>query len=131
MRKLVCSNDPPGLLAFLGGQAVGWCAVGPRESYPQYEGEPADKTWAIPCLSLKASLRGTQVARVLVEGAIAYAAGRGATIVEGPPPYWLGGSANVVAAATQVFRSCGFAEIGPGARIPVLRRYVGGAPASV
>ena len=34
LRALVESGPPPGLLAYDGDEAVGWCAVEPRESYP-------------------------------------------------------------------------------------------------
>jgi hypothetical protein len=48
MRALVFSANPPGLIAFVGKRAAGWCAVGPREEYPQYEGGSDEGVWAIP-----------------------------------------------------------------------------------
>ena len=35
MRALVKKGPPPGLLAYAGREAVGWCAIAPRESYPR------------------------------------------------------------------------------------------------
>ena len=36
-RALVAAGPPPGLLAYDGGRAVGWCAVGPRASLPRFD----------------------------------------------------------------------------------------------
>src|SRR5262245_48997245 len=35
MRARVRKGPPPGLLAYAGREAVGWCAIGPREEYPR------------------------------------------------------------------------------------------------
>jgi len=35
MRALVEKGPPPGLLAYAGDEAVGWCALAPREGYPR------------------------------------------------------------------------------------------------
>jgi len=83
----VFSANPPGLIAFVGKRAAGWCAVRPRAEYPQYEGGSDEGVWAIPCLSLDEAVRGSRVARVLIEAAIEYATARGASVIEGPPPY--------------------------------------------
>lgn len=131
MRMLVTSTEPPGLIALVGERAVGWCAVGPRRNYPQYEGAPDDGAWAIPCLSLEDDVRGTRVARMLVESAVSHAAARGAKVLEGPPSYWFAGAQGVVAAARQAFLSCGFVEVGAGVRMPLLRRHVSQPLASV
>lgn len=122
---LVLSPDPPGLVALVGERAVGWCAVGPRQTYPQYEAEPLDDAWAIPCISLEDDARDTNVARMLVEAGVAYAAARGATVIEGPPSYWLAGSRDIVETAKRAFLSCEFVETGRGARMPLLQRRIG------
>src|SRR5437667_589760 len=35
IRKLVTERHVPGILAYVDGQPVGWCAIGPRETYPR------------------------------------------------------------------------------------------------
>src|SRR5262245_14495751 len=56
LRALVDAGPPPGLLAYVGGVAVGWCAVGPRETYPGLARSrilrPVDErpVWSITCL---------------------------------------------------------------------------------
>jgi hypothetical protein len=37
MQVIVHSGEVPGILAYNNKQAVGWCAVGPRSSYPALE----------------------------------------------------------------------------------------------
>src|SRR5687767_339071 len=34
-RAVVEAGPPPGILAYAGGRAVGWCAVGPRKTLPR------------------------------------------------------------------------------------------------
>src|SRR5688500_12709494 len=36
-RSLIEVGPPPGLLAYDGDRAVGWCAVGPRASFARFE----------------------------------------------------------------------------------------------
>ena len=37
IQRLVKAGDVPGILAFAGKEAVGWCAVSPRETYSALE----------------------------------------------------------------------------------------------
>ena len=121
LQALVRSASPPGLVAYREGRAVGWCAVGPRSAFPQYADESAPGAWAIACIFVAADARGAGVARLLVEAAVGYAARCGATTVDGPPPWWLPDGTDAKAAAAEQLRACGFKEIAPGARMPVLR----------
>src|SRR5437867_9852589 len=36
-RALVEQGPPPGVLAYAGGRAIGWCAIAPRRDYPRLE----------------------------------------------------------------------------------------------
>ena len=36
MKALVDSGEVPGILAYFGTKAVGWCAIAPRERYPAF-----------------------------------------------------------------------------------------------
>lgn len=123
MWSLVRSGTPPGLIALVAGRPVGWCAVGPRDNYPQY-GDPlaGPDVWAIACLFVEESARRMGGARALVDAAVGYAATHGASVVEGPPPWRLPGDAGAIAAAKDAFLTNGFKEIGPRARMPILRR---------
>jgi GNAT superfamily N-acetyltransferase len=90
LRALV-EQAPPGILAYAGKTAVGWCAVAPREQYPVLgrsrlfppSGEEA--VWSISCLFIARSNRGRGLSSELARAAAAYAFSQGARVVEGYP----------------------------------------------
>ena len=91
LRKLVASGEPPGLLAYLGGTVVGWCAVAPREAYVRLAGSrvlaPVDArpVWSAPCFFVAKEARGRGVTVALLRAAADYAASHGADTIEGYP----------------------------------------------
>ena len=91
LRKLVASGEPPGLLAYVDGMAVGWCAVAPREAYVRLAGSrvlaPVDArpVWSAPCFFVAREARGQGVTVALLRAAAGYAAARGADTLEGYP----------------------------------------------
>jgi len=127
MRLIVESGDSPGLIALADDGPVGWCALGPVRNYPQYEtgaAPPRGDVWAIPCLYVKHGANRRAVAAALIESAVACAADRGASTIEGLPPWWLPGDSAAVALATGDLLANGFERVGAGARMPVLRRQL-------
>jgi GNAT superfamily N-acetyltransferase len=122
MKELLDSGQSPGLIAVAEGRALGWCAAGPRATYPQYTPttDPSVR-WAVPCLYVRQTADNRSVARALIAAAVALACENGAVTVDGPPPYWLPGDTDAVAAATRAFLENGFENVGPGARMPELR----------
>ena len=125
MKELLHSGQSPGLIAVTRQRAIGWCAVGPRDSYPQYDRsiEPLVR-WAIPCLFVRRTANRRSTAGLLIAAAVALASENGAVAVDGPPPYWLPGDAAAIATATSTFLENGFTRVGPGARMPELRRHL-------
>lgn len=88
MRSLLLAREPVGLIAIRGGQAVGWCACGPRSRYPQYKArEQGSRLWAIPCLYINPESDRECIAKALIEAATEQAKQHGATAIEGPPPW--------------------------------------------
>jgi GNAT superfamily N-acetyltransferase len=91
MRKLVEAGAMPGILAYLNGEPVGWCAVAPREHYPALERsrvlKKVDETpvWSVSCLFVRKDCRRKGVSVALLRGAIEYVRGRAGVIVEGYP----------------------------------------------
>ncbi|MER7428190.1 GNAT family N-acetyltransferase [Nonomuraea rubra] len=83
----------PGVLAYLSGTPVGWCAVAPLEEHarllrsrvtrPASPGSPG--VWSVTCFYVRREGRGRGVAAALLEGAVSYAASQGARVVEGYP----------------------------------------------
>lgn len=91
MKKLVEHGPAPGLVAYRGARAVGWCALGPREAYVRYArsrvAKPLDArpAWAIVCLYIRPEERGRGVSAALVRAAVAHAREHGAELLEAFP----------------------------------------------
>jgi GNAT superfamily N-acetyltransferase len=91
------SGTTSGLVAYLGDEPVGWCAVEPRASYEglrrvfrvPWEGRSEDKgddsVWAVTCLFARAGHRRQGVSRALARAAVDFARARGARAVEAYP----------------------------------------------
>ena len=91
LKKIVEAEEVPGVLGYVDGQPVGWCAVAPRERYPLLEssrtlGRVDEKpVWSVTCLFVARPFRRTGVSVQLLKAAAAHARSRGASIVEGYP----------------------------------------------
>jgi GNAT superfamily N-acetyltransferase len=91
MKRLIDSGVVPGLLAYSGGDPVGWCSVGPRESYDALGRsrvlKPVDDkpVWSIVCFFVAKPFRRKGLSVLLIKAAVKYARSRGAKIVEGYP----------------------------------------------
>jgi GNAT superfamily N-acetyltransferase len=136
--ELAVSADPPmGLLAYLDGVPVGWCALGPRSRYPRAIGPRArilkdrdraedDDVWLVPCFFVRVGARRLGITRALLAAAVDLARQSGATAIEGfprsddtdaSPEDYLGREA--------VFAACGFECVArPTPRRAVMRRDV-------
>ncbi|MER9184511.1 GNAT family N-acetyltransferase [Mesorhizobium sp. M0482] len=91
------AGPPPGLLAFEGGQAVGWMQIGPRADVPEWNNQgrgsapidPADASdpgvWAISCFFIRTKARGKGLSHRLVQGGIEFARQNGARLIEACP----------------------------------------------
>ena len=91
LRDRVGREPAPGMIAYVGGEAVGWCSLGPRVGFerlvrsrtiPAIDDRPV---WAIVCFRVKTGHRRRGVARALLEGAVAYARSQGAVGLEAYP----------------------------------------------
>ncbi|MDX2151365.1 MAG: GNAT family N-acetyltransferase [Bryobacteraceae bacterium] len=91
MRAIVESGDSPGVLAYQGEQAVGWCAVGPRERYTRLAHsrtlKPLDDrpAWSVVCFYIRKDHRRKGLSARLLRAAAEFAASCGADLVEGYP----------------------------------------------
>jgi len=90
-QKIVANGEQPGIIAYLGKEPIGWCAVAPRE---QYIGlgrsrilKPVDEqpVWSISCLFVRKEYRRQGVSTKLLNAAVDFAGKQGAKIVEGYP----------------------------------------------
>jgi GNAT superfamily N-acetyltransferase len=118
-RGLVAAGVPIGVLARQGDEPVGWCSVAPRETYVRLERSRtmprvtplATPTWTILCFFVARPYRDQQVARALLEGAVAYARRQGAEVVEGYP-FDAAGVSATHRGHSRMFESAGFRSDG-------------------
>ncbi|WXG43801.1 MAG: GNAT family N-acetyltransferase [Promethearchaeati archaeon SRVP18_Atabeyarchaeia-1] len=91
LRKIVDSGEVPGILAYAGGEPIGWCSVAPRETYLVLDnsrtlGRVDDKpVWSVVCFYVAKPFRRKGVTLRLLETAIGYVRDSGGKIVEGYP----------------------------------------------
>lgn len=120
MRALCARDDPPGVVTYLDGRPVGWCNVGARADIPRLAGSalirPVDDVpvWSIVCVVVRGGHRKQGVTTPLIEGAVAYAASRGAPAVEAYPVDPVGRMDTTMAfvGTVPMFERAGFRVVG-------------------
>lgn len=143
LREQTRCGDPAatatsGLVAYLDGEPVGWCAVEPRTAYEgllrvyrvPWEGRQEDRTdgsvWAVTCLFTRAGFRRRGVSYALATAAVAFARDRGARALEGYPMLTRPGQevtwGELNMGTRSVFAEAGFTEVArPTPRRAVMR----------
>lgn len=127
--------DPPaGLLAYHEGQAVGWCATGPRTRYPAAISPRAtilkgrdkaedDDVWLVPCFFVRVGFRRSGTSYALLNAAVDLAREAGATAIEGFPLAGNVRSADEFLGRETLFERCGFTCVArPTPRRAVMRK---------
>lgn len=119
-----------GLVAYLDGEPVGWCAVDPRPANPRllshcpvpWVGRSEDKTddsvWAVTCFVTRTGFRRRGISRALAGAAVDFARQRGARALEGYPE--LTGPAHV--GTRSIFADAGLTEVSRPTKRRVLMR---------
>jgi GNAT superfamily N-acetyltransferase len=119
LRQLAGSGQPPGLLAFDGDLAVGWCELAPRAdlawlAHGRYL-KPVDDlpVWSLPCFYVRRTHRGQGVMDALIEAAVPVAAEVGAPALESYPVDTAvpGHTTNLFLGVASVFVRHGFQEV--------------------
>jgi GNAT superfamily N-acetyltransferase len=120
------SPTTSGLIAYLDGEPVGWCAVEPRTAYVRLQRKPlvwAGRTeeksdegvWSVPCLITRAGYRRRSVTYALAHAAVEHARQGGARAVEGYPMITEPGEeiswGELHVGNRTVFAAAGFAEV--------------------
>ncbi|MDQ0820699.1 GNAT superfamily N-acetyltransferase [Arthrobacter sp. V4I6] len=90
VQRLCRQDPPPGVLAYDGGEVVGWAAVHPRAdtAFARNRRIPhADDVgvWSVWCIRVRPGHRGQGISHALLAGAVDFARGHGAPAVEGYP----------------------------------------------
>jgi GNAT superfamily N-acetyltransferase len=125
-----------GLVAYLDGRPVGWCAVEPRAEYHglarvykvPWAGRQEDKAdasvWAVTCFFVRTGFRHQGISYVLAKAAADFARERGARAVEGYPMITRPGQEitwdEMLVGNRSIFAEAGFVEV----NTPTLRRVV-------
>src|SRR3990172_2650466 len=135
MKKAIDSGEEPGLLAYSGGEAVGWVALTPRERYPLLEPSRTLKrvddqpVWSIVCFVVDKRVRGQGMMAKLLSAAVDHARRHDATILEGYPVEPRGALSGYsgYTGIVSTFRKAGFVEVARRSeRQPIMRYYIGG-----
>jgi GNAT superfamily N-acetyltransferase len=127
-----------GLVAYLDGEPVGWCAVEPRPAYEgllrvyrvPWEGRTENKTdetvWAVTCVFTRAGFRRRGIGYALARAAVEFARERGARVLEAYPMLTQPGKditwGELHMGTRSMFAAAGFGEVGrPTPRRAVMR----------
>lgn len=113
MSEAIARGRAHGLLAYVDGQAVGWCSASPKAEMVQLtrrDWMPADleRIGIIGCLVIAPQFRRHGVARRLVAAAGDYLAGLGCTVVEAYPLKELDGDAHGFFGPQEIYRELGY-----------------------
>jgi GNAT superfamily N-acetyltransferase len=90
-RALCERPNPPGVIGYDDGEPVGWCSIGPRSENSRLSRSqlirPLDDlpVWSIICIVIRGGYRKRGYTTPLINGAVEYAAARGAPVVESYP----------------------------------------------
>ncbi|ALX67227.1 GNAT family N-acetyltransferase [Microbacterium sp. XT11] len=127
LRAEIDAGPPPGIVAYVDGEAAGWICIGPRTRQARVlhtrmiaaaTTEPFDdgSVWAVTCYVVRREHRGLGVNRELLRAAVAYARTSGARLIEGYPVDTGGEtvrSNDLYHGALSTFLSAGFEERTP------------------
>jgi GNAT superfamily N-acetyltransferase len=114
-----------GLVAYLGDEPVGWCAVAPRSTYVRLRAsrlvwsdrqeDPDDESvWTVSCFVTRTGYRRRGISAALARAAVDFARERGAKAVEGYPIVTEDkdvGSAELFVGSSSTLADAGFVEI--------------------
>ena len=140
LREQTSCGDPEaettsGLVAYLDGEPVGWCAIEPRTAYlrllrtrvpwaDRTEDKTDDGVWSVTCFVTRVGYRHRGVSRALAAASIDFAKKRGARAVEGYPMITQPGKeivwGELYVGSRSIFADAGYTEVSR----PTLRRVV-------
>ena len=119
VKQLVAQSPPPGVLAYDGGEVVGWAAVHPRadtsfagnRKIPHVDDA---EVWSVWCIRVRPGYRGKGISHHLLAGAVDMARSFGAPTVEGYPVDNGGRKVDLTMAyvgTRKLFEDAGFAKV--------------------
>ena len=136
LRQIVEADEQPGILAYDGKQAVGWCGIAPREKLVALESSRILKrvdeqpVWSITCFFIMKEARRQGSMEGLIKAAVKHAKTNGAKIVEAYPidmqsPKLSGQTFNSYSGymgVASAFRALGFESVGQASETQLIMR---------
>jgi GNAT superfamily N-acetyltransferase len=119
-KLLVEKGSVPGIIAYINGDPVGWCAVEPRENYPALERsrilKPVDdeRVWSVTCFFVSRKFRRQGITVALLKEVVNYVSSKGGRIIEGYPVEVTGGKsadAFIYTGTASAYIQAGFVEV--------------------
>ncbi|KJQ54895.1 GNAT family N-acetyltransferase [Microbacterium sp. SA39] len=118
VRELCHQDPPPGVIAYLDDEPIGWAALHPRREtsfvrnrlIPQVDDLDV---WSLWCFRVRPGYRKQGISHALIEGAVAYARERRAPAIEGYPVDNGGAKVNLTMAyvgTRSLFENAGFTK---------------------
>jgi GNAT superfamily N-acetyltransferase len=137
LRGMTLNGEVPGVLAYVDGEPIGWCSIGPRSDYYALESSRILKrvddelVWSIVCFFVAKPFRSRGIMSQLLHGALQHAVRQGARIVEAYPidmqshklaGQKLSGYSGFMGIAS-VFRAAGFQRVADASETQLIMRY--------
>ena len=134
MKEIIRSGKVPGILAYHGKKAVGWCSIAPREDFSVLDRSATLKriddkpVWSIVCFFVSKEYRLKNYTSVLIKAAIKYAKKKRARIIESYPYVPEGKKFckyELYTGIISTFKKIGFKEVSRRSkRRPIMRYYL-------
>lgn len=123
--EMTTSDVPVGLLAYADKTPVGWSRVAPRRTLPGVVDNRAlqrlldedPEAWWVACVVVRRQHRGVGVGADLLRGAVAWAEGNGASVLDGHPVDVSAlrrrpSPSALFTGTSTMYRAAGFVEVG-------------------
>jgi len=91
MKKIIFSDNIPGIIAYHNNEPVGWCSVAPREDFPRLDNsrvlKPVDEkpVWSVVCFFINRGHRKKGLSVALLKAVKKFVKSNGGKILEGYP----------------------------------------------
>jgi ribosomal protein S18 acetylase RimI-like enzyme len=128
LERQVRSRPAPGLLAYLDGEAVGWCRLGPRGSFERLETSQAlarvddEDVWSLVCFYVHPAAKRRGVASALLQAGVEHATRHGAPIFEAYAARENHPNIDAYTGYLPMFLAAGFEPVADGGRRTIVRR---------
>ncbi len=128
LREEIRGRRATALLAYLDGKAVGWCRLGPRETFNRLESSAKlvrvddAAVWSIVCFYVHPTAKRQGVAAALLEAALDHVRNEGGGIVEGYPVRERHMNIDAYTGYVPMFLDAGFEVVRDAGRRIIVRR---------